>query len=67
MALMRYVAEKQRAAAAPRTMAIRPLNCGSQLSWQVAVDLEADADLEKGWGRPRHCRSLFIRIHRFSP
>ena len=49
---MRYVAEKQRAAASPSTMAVRLLNCGSQLGWQVAVDLEADADLEKGWGRP---------------
>jgi hypothetical protein len=49
---MRYVAEKQRAAASPSTMAVRLLNCGSQLGWQVAVDLEADADLDKGWGRP---------------
>jgi hypothetical protein len=29
-------------------MAVRLLNRGSQLGWQVAVDLEADADLEKG-------------------
>jgi hypothetical protein len=64
---MRYVAGKQRAAPVPSTTTIRLLNCGSQLGWQLAVDLEADADLEKGWGRPRHCRSLFILIHRFSP
>jgi hypothetical protein len=40
---------------------------GSQLGWQVAVDLEADADLEKGWGRPRRCCNLFILIHRYAP
>ena len=49
-ALMRYVAEKQPAAATPSTMAVRLRNCGSQLSWQVAIDLEADADLDKGLG-----------------
>ena len=30
------------------------LGCGSELGRQVAVDLEADADLDKGRGRPRH-------------
>ena len=39
--LMRCVAERQRAAAAPSTMAVRPL-IGSKLGGKVAVDLEAD-------------------------
>ena len=30
------------------------MGCGSELGRQVAVDLEADADLDKGRGRPRH-------------
>src|ERR1700719_4619311 len=30
------------------------LGCGSELGRQVAVDLEADADLDKDRGRPRH-------------
>ncbi|MGA2816786.1 MAG: hypothetical protein ABSE67_10890, partial [Xanthobacteraceae bacterium] len=40
---------------------------GSELSWQVAVDLEADADFDKGRGCPRHARFLFILIHRYFP
>jgi hypothetical protein len=39
--LMRCVAERQRAAAAPSTIAVRLLS-GSKLGGQVAVDLEAD-------------------------
>ena len=30
------------------------MGCGSELGRQLAVDLEADADLDKGRGRPRH-------------
>ena len=30
------------------------LGCGSELGRQVAVDLEADADLDKDRGCPRH-------------
>jgi hypothetical protein len=40
---------------------------GSELGRQVTVDLEADADLDKGRARPRDGRLLFILIHRCSP
>src|ERR1700685_1313815 len=58
-------------AAAPRTMAasrlttLRPIHedraetsGGSELSRQIAVDLEADADFDEGRSCPRHGRSL---------
>jgi hypothetical protein len=54
-------------AAAPSTMAVRRLDRRSELGRQVAVDFETDADLEKGWGRPCHGRSLFILVHRQTP
>ena len=54
-------------AAAPSTMAVKRLDRRSELGRQVAVDFETDADLEKGWGRPCHGRSLFILVHRYSP
>jgi hypothetical protein len=48
-------------AAAPSTMTgalltgdREELGCGSELGRQVAVDLEADANLNKDRGRPRH-------------
>ena len=37
---------------------VRATSAGSELSRQVPVDLEADADLNEGRGSPRHCRPL---------
>jgi hypothetical protein len=48
-------------------MAVRRLDRGSELGRQVAVDFEADANLDKGGGRPRDGRVSFILIHRYSP
>ena len=39
----------------------------SEFGRQVAVDFEADANLDKGGGRPRDGRVSFILIHRYSP
>src|SRR5215831_13487559 len=35
---------------------------GSELSRQIPVDLEADADLNEGWGCPGHWSSSFSRV-----
>src|SRR5215472_18476131 len=37
-------------------------SAGSELSRQVPVDLEADADLNEGWGCPGHWSSSFCRV-----
>ena len=58
---------KDTPAAEPSTMAVRRLDRGSEFGRQVAVDFEADADLDKSGGRPREGRVSFILIHRYSP
>ena len=65
-ALLRCLAESA-AFRGAEPMAVRRLDRGSELGRQVAVDFEADANLDKGGGRPRDGRVSFILIHRYSP
>ena len=64
-ALLRGLAESGRLPRRP--MAVRRLDCRSEFGRQVAVDFEADADLDKSGGRRREGRVSFILIHRYSP
>ena len=68
---MRYVAEKQRAAASPSTMAVRLLNCGSQRGWQVTplpprwpegqISKMSCSKRVPGFGIVRRCRMVSLQ------